>query len=101
MLADWRTAPVEEGLRAALGLLEKMTLRPAELGPDDVERVSAAGVEDDASADAIAVAACFNLIDRVADALGAEPMSSVLSREQLLAHEAAFLDRGYVESREK
>jgi len=96
VLADWRTAPVDESLRATLGLLETMTLRPAELRPDDIERVRARGVGDDAIADAMVVAACFNLIDRVADALGAEPMSNVLSRKQLLAHEAACLERGYV-----
>ncbi len=96
MLADWRTAPVDEKLRATLGLLEKLTLRPAEVGPDDVAPLRAAGLSDEAIADAIAVAASFNLIDRIADSLAVDPISNTLSREELLAHEARFFERGYV-----
>ena len=35
--ADWRTAPIDERLRAMLGFIEKLTLRPDELGPADAE----------------------------------------------------------------
>ena len=96
MLAVWRTPPVDEKLRATLGLLEKLTLRPAEVGPDDVAPLRAAGLSDEAIADAIAVAASFNLIDRIADSLAADPISNTLSREELLAHEARFFEHGYV-----
>ncbi len=70
MFADWRTAPVDERLRAALGLVNTMTLRPDELGPEDIETVRAAGVSDDAIRDAIYVCFGFNCVDRVADSLG-------------------------------
>ena len=70
MLDDWRTAPVGEGVGATLGFLEKLTLEPDALGPADADAVRAAGVSDDALLDAIAVAALFNMIDRIADALG-------------------------------
>lgn len=70
VLADRETAPISAGLRATLGYLEVMTLRPATLGPDDVARVRAAGVSDAALEDAIAVCAAFNVITRIADALG-------------------------------
>jgi alkylhydroperoxidase family enzyme len=73
VLADWRTAPVDEPLRATLGFLEAMTLRPDELAPADADAVRAAGVSEQALADAIHVAALFNMIVRVADALGFEP----------------------------
>jgi alkylhydroperoxidase family enzyme len=79
-----------------LGYLEKMTLRPAELGPGDAEAVRAAGVSDEAMGDAISVAACFNLITRLADSFGFEPVSHALGREGMLEHEAKFLARGYV-----
>jgi alkylhydroperoxidase family enzyme len=69
VLADWRTAPVSGPLRAALGFLAKLTLSPDQVGPGDVEAVRAAGVSDAALADAIAVCALFNMIDRIADAL--------------------------------
>ena len=67
-LEDWRTAPIDERLRAALGFLEKLTLRPAELGPADLRALRTAGLNDRAIEEAIAVAAVFNVIDRLADA---------------------------------
>lgn len=70
MLADHRSAPIEPGLRATLDLLQKVTLAPAEVSQDDVDAVRAEGVSDSAIEDALAVCACFNLIDRVADSLG-------------------------------
>lgn len=70
MLADWRTAPVDEPLRSTLGLLERTTLDPGSLSPEDVEAVRGAGASDDAIVDALHVAALFAVVDRVADALG-------------------------------
>jgi len=67
---DWRTAPISEPLRAMLGFIEKLTLRPAELTRADADAVRAAGVSDEAIVDAIHVAALFNMIVRLADALG-------------------------------
>jgi alkylhydroperoxidase family enzyme len=67
---DWRSAPVDERLRATLGFIEKMTLRPAELSREDADAVRAAGVGDEALIDAIHVAALFNMIVRLADSLG-------------------------------
>ena len=60
-------------MRATLGFLEKMTLRPDELSQSDAEAVRDAGVTDEALLDAIHVAALFNMIDRMADSLGFEP----------------------------
>jgi alkylhydroperoxidase family enzyme len=79
-----------------LGYLEAVTLRPAGVRPDDAEAVRAAGVSDQAIVDALLVAAYFNLIDRLADSFGFTPISQTLGREGLLAHEAKFLERGYV-----
>jgi hypothetical protein len=70
VFADWRTAPVDEKLRAALGLVNTMTLRPGELGAADIEAVRAAGVSDEAIFDAVYVSFGFNCITRVADSLG-------------------------------
>ena len=68
VLNDWRTAPIDEKLRATLGLLQQVTLAPDEVGQEDVERVRASGVRDEAILDALYVCALFNLIDRIADA---------------------------------
>ena len=72
VLDDYRTAPIDEKLRAMLGLLETFTLRPMELGPTDVRAVLATGVTRDAIRDAFYVAFLFNTYDRLADTLGWE-----------------------------
>jgi len=61
---------VEEPLRATLGFLEKLTLRPDALSAQDAEAVLAAGVREDALVDAIHIAALFNMIVRLADSFG-------------------------------
>ena len=67
---DWRSAPIDDKLRATLGFIEKLTLRPAELTHQDADEVLAAGVSKDALVDAIHVAALFNMIVRLADSIG-------------------------------
>ena len=73
VLTDYRTAPINEKLRATLAFLEKMTLAPGELGAADIVAVRAAGVSDQALLQAAYVGALFNMIDRIADALGFHP----------------------------
>jgi alkylhydroperoxidase family enzyme len=87
VLEDWRTAPVDERLRAALSLVEKLTLRPDELGPDDLAPLRGHGLGDEAIEDVVTVTAAFNTIDRIADALGFEippPAGVAASVKQLL-----------------
>jgi alkylhydroperoxidase family enzyme len=69
VLDDWRTAPIDEMLRATLGFLAKITLSPDEARPEDAALARRAGVSDSALRDAVYVCALFNLIDRVSDAL--------------------------------
>ena len=72
ILDDFRTAPIDEKLRAMLGLLETFTLRPDQLEASDVRVVLDAGVTRDAIRDAYYVAFLFNVYDRLADTLGWE-----------------------------
>lgn len=72
MIADFRTAPIDEKLRAVLALLEQLTLAPSSLSPDDVRPVLAMGVTKEAVRDAFYVAFLFNVYDRLADTLGWE-----------------------------
>lgn len=69
MLADWRTAPVDERLRAALGFLEKLTLYPADIDREDMVNLHTVGLTDTAIEDMIYVSFIFCLMDRLADAL--------------------------------
>jgi hypothetical protein len=68
-----------------------MTLRPSELGPDDASAVRAAGVSADALVDAIHVCALFNMIVRLADALGWD----VPGEEAFRGRAEPMLDGGY------
>ena len=72
VLDDWRTAPIDEKLRAMLGLLETFTLHPEQMTPERVRAVLATGVTKDAIRDAFYVAFLFNVYDRLADTLGWE-----------------------------
>ncbi len=91
MRRDWRTAPVDDRLRATLGFLEKLTLQPDELTGADAEAVLATGVSEPALVDAIHVAALFNMIVRLADSLGWD----VPPEEAFSARAQAMLESGY------
>jgi alkylhydroperoxidase family enzyme len=89
--SDWRTAPVDPGLRSTLGFLEKLTLRPEELSDADAEAVLSEGVTVSALVDAIHVAALFSMIVRLADSFGWH----VPTREAFAARAGASFDSGY------
>jgi alkylhydroperoxidase family enzyme len=91
VVADWRTAPLRPELRATLGFLEKLTLRPDELVPADVDAVRDAGVSTQALRDAATVCALFSMIVRLADSFGWD----VPSWERLTARAPAMLEGGY------
>ncbi len=67
MLADVDTAPIGEPLRATLKLLRKVTREHEAVTPDDIRTLYAAGVTKQQIEHALAVAFCFNVIDRLAD----------------------------------
>lgn len=68
VLNNWRTAPVNERVRAMLGFLEKVTRTPGEVGPEDILPLRAVGLNDQAIQEALYVCTMFNMIDRWADA---------------------------------
>jgi alkylhydroperoxidase family enzyme len=91
VLDDYRTAPIDEKLRAMLGLLAIFTLHPEQLGPSDVRAVLDRGVTREAIRDAYYVAFLFNTYDRLADTLGWE-----LPEEGYYAKAGQFLlKKGY------
>jgi uncharacterized peroxidase-related enzyme len=73
-LSDLDTAPVEEGLRATLRMLGKLT-REHRIEADDVRAVLAAGVLPEQIRDALAVCFAFNATNRLSDAFGFEAMT--------------------------
>ena len=75
-------------LRAALGLVENLTLRPDEF---DVAPARAAGLDDAAIEEVVTVCSLFNLITRIADALDFE----VPPAEKFERLAGVMLKRGY------
>ena len=90
VLADLESAPVEDGLRATLQMLGKLT-REGKLGAEDMRQVLSAGVSPRQIEDALAVCAAFNTTNRLGDAFSFE----VLSPEGFEAGARYLLKRGY------
>jgi uncharacterized peroxidase-related enzyme len=68
--SDFRAAPLEEQDRAMLEYVETLTKDATRLGRDDLDRLRAAGFDDRGILQITLIAAWFNYINRVADALG-------------------------------
>ena len=90
MVADWRTAPISEELRATLAFLAKLTREPEAVGAADARAALDTGVSPEALRDAIGVCAAFNTINRIVDALGIERLPSGQERRG-----ASFTVLGY------
>ena len=67
---DYTTAPITPQERAMLDYVIKITKDATTIWKDDLERLRAAGFEDKAILQITLIAAWFNYINRVADALG-------------------------------
>ena len=70
LLTDVGTAPVPERMKPVLRYVGKLTRAPAKITPADAEAVLAAGWEEQALHDAVAVCALFNMMNRLVDGLG-------------------------------
>ncbi len=79
-------------MAATLVFLEKLTLRPDELEPSDVDAVLAAGVSRPALQDAATVCSLFSMIVRLADSFGWD----VPEWDRLRERAPAMLEGGYV-----
>ncbi len=68
---NWREAPLDDADRAILAYAEKLTLSPSRMTPEDGAALrAAAGLDDRGVLQVTLIAAFFNYVSRVADALG-------------------------------
>jgi uncharacterized peroxidase-related enzyme len=67
---DYTTAKLSDADRAMLDFAMKMTVTPYKHTPEDIRRLRAAGFDDTGILQITLIAAFFNYINRVADALG-------------------------------
>jgi len=70
---DWRTADLEPAIEAVLAYAEKITVQPQALTQTDIEQLRSFGFTDEDIHDIVQIAAYFNYINRIADALGVPP----------------------------
>jgi uncharacterized peroxidase-related enzyme len=89
-LADLDSAPIDEGLRATLGMLGKLTSEGT-LSADDIRAVLSAGVSPQQIEDALAVSFAFNTTDRLANAFAFD----MPSQKGFEAGANYLLKRGY------
>lgn len=73
LLSDDPTPALTAAQSALLAYVRKLTLSPASCRREDVEALRAAGATDEEIHSAVQVAAYFNYINRIADALGVDP----------------------------
>ena len=67
---DYQNAPLSPTDRAMLDYVEKVTVDATRVTPSDLERLRAVGFDDRGILQITLIAAWFNYINRVADALG-------------------------------
>jgi uncharacterized peroxidase-related enzyme len=67
---DYTTAPITEQERVMLDYVVQVTRDATRIGPQDHERLRAAGFDDKGILQITLIASWFNYINRVADALG-------------------------------
>ena len=72
MARDYREADLESPDREMLDYAVKLTLRPWELGGEDVGRLKELGFDDAAILDICQVTCYYNYVNRLADGLGVE-----------------------------
>ena len=70
---NWRAAPLPARQRAILGFAVKLTRTPAEMGEADRDALRDAGLDERAIWDVAAVAAFFNMSNRLASAVEMQP----------------------------
>lgn len=91
ILDDYETAPIDDKLRAMLGVLKKLTLEPEQVEPADLKPLRALGLSKQTIADAMYVMFLFNIYDRLADTFGWE----VPARAAFDVGAKRLLKRGY------
>lgn len=67
---DYRTAPISEQDHAMLDYVVKLTKDATQCSPEDLVKLRAVGFDDKGILQITLIAAWFNYINKVADALG-------------------------------
>ncbi len=77
---NWRSAGLPERTQTALAFAEKLTLTPSQMSQEDIKQLRRCGYSDEEIHDITQIAAYFNYINRIADALGVPPEEDFMER---------------------
>jgi alkylhydroperoxidase family enzyme len=94
VLADYRTAPIDDREKALFAFLEKMNAQSNTIRREDIDRLKADGWSEEAIYDAISVCALFKFYNAWIDAAGVHDLPAdayVMSGKRMAA-------QGYVRS---
>ena len=92
LVSDPGSAPIDTKLKPIMAYVKKLTLTPTETSQADVDAVFAAGWDERALHDVIAVTARMNFMCRIVEGYGFTPMTPEVARQR--AEERARV--GYV-----
>jgi len=92
LLENPATAPVDDKLKPLLALVKKLAVTPAQVAQADIDAVLAAGWDEQALHDAIAVTARAAFMQRLAQGFGFTPMT----KEAAAARAQQRKELGYV-----
>lgn len=92
LLADFDEAPLQDGLRVLLAYVRKLSVDPASISKADVDGVLAAGWDEQALHDAVAVTARAAFMQRLVQGYG----FNLPSQEVVRKHAQRRVERGYV-----
>ena len=68
VIKDFRTAPIREDLRAAVEFVTKFAPADGQIEPEDIEKMRAAGLSDQAIKDVMYASFSFQCLSKWADA---------------------------------
>jgi uncharacterized peroxidase-related enzyme len=93
LLDDVGASGVDEKLVPVLGYVKKLTLTPARMTQADADAVYAAGWDEKALHDAIAVCCMFNFMNRLVDGHGVEANPEVFKERGQRHRDLGYLDQ--------
>lgn len=82
LLGDLEGAPIAEEFKPLLAFVKKLTLTPSAVSQEDADAVFAAGWDEKALHDAIAVTARMNFMCRLVQGHGFVPMGPAIAKER-------------------
>lgn len=90
LLSDIDQSDIDDGLKAVLHFVRKLTLTPARMTQADAQAVYASGWDEEALFSAVLVCCTFNFMNRLTDGVGL-----VASKEQAVGSGKLLYEKGY------